>query len=224
MKTLLVLNASGRVTRSVTRRLTNRFAESWLAANPDGRVLQRDLGLNPPTPVNERWIAAAFTAPEERSDAANEALRESEALIGEIDAADSVLFGTPIYNFGMPAQLKAFFDQVIRVGRTFEFTPEAAEHYRPLLSSKPIIVVISAGDGAMHPGGALAHLNHLEPHLRTVLGFIGLTDVTFVRVGDEEHGGDGFKRSLALAETALDELACRSSFAVEVHSDSSHQG
>ena len=224
MKTLLVLNASGRVTRSVTRRLTNRFAESWLAANPDGRVLQRDLGLNPPAPVSERWIAAAFTPPEKRSDTANEALRESETLIGEIDTADSVLFGTPIYNFGMPAQLKAFFDQIIRVGRTFEFTPQAAEPYRPLLSPKPVIVVVSAGDAAMHPGGALAHLNHLEPHLQTVLGFIGLTDVTFVRVGDEEHGGDGFKRSLAKAEIALDELACRSSLVAEVHSDSLIQG
>ena len=118
----------------------------------------------------------------------------------------------------MPAQLKAFFDQVIRVGRTFEFTPEADYPYRPLLAPKPVIVVVSAGDAAMLPGGALAHLNYLEPHLQTVLGFIGLTDVTFVRVGDEEHGGDGFKRFLAAAETALDELACRSSGVVSFHS------
>ena len=207
MKTLLVLNASGRITRSITRQLTNRFAESWLAVNPDGRVVPRDLGLNPPPPVNEGWIAAAFTAPAERSDTANETLRVSETLIEEIAAADLVLLGTPIYNFGMPAQLKAFFDQIVRVGRTFEFTSDAAEPYRPILSPKPVIVVVSAGTTALHPGGAIAHLNFLEPHLQTVLGFIGLIDVTFVRVGDEEHGGDGFKRSLAAAEAALDELA-----------------
>ena len=210
MKTLLVLNASGRITRSITRQLTNRFAESWRAANPDGRVVQRDLGLNPPPPVDEGWMAAAFTAPAERADTANETLRVSETLIEEIDAADLILLGTPIYNFGMPAQLKAFFDQIVRVGRTFEYTPEAAEPYRPIISPKPVIVVVSAGSAAMHPGGALAHLNFLEPHLQTVLGFIGLTDVTFIRVGDEEHGGDGFKRSLAAAETALDKLAGRS--------------
>jgi len=210
MKTLLVLNASGRITRSITRQLTNRFAESWRAANPDGRVLQRDLGLNPPPPVNEGWIAAAFTAPTERTATANETLRVSEALIEEIAVADLVLLGTPIYNFGMPAQLKAFFDQIVRVGRTFEFTSEAAEPYRPILSPKPVIVVVSAGTSAMHPGGALAHLNFLEPHLQTVLGFIGFTDVTFVRVGDEEQGGDGFKRSLAAAETSLDELGGQS--------------
>ena len=210
MKTLLVLNASGRITRSITRQLTTRFTESWRAANPDGRVLHRDLGLNPPPPVNEDWIAAASTAPAERGDTANGTLRVSESLIEEIDAADTILLGTPIYNFGMPAQLKAFFDQIVRVGRTFESTPEAAEPYRPMLSPKPVIVVVSAGTAAMHPGGALAHLNFLEPHLRTVLAFIGLTDVTFIRVGDAEHGGDAFKRSLAAAETALEELATRS--------------
>lgn len=166
MKTLLVLNASGRVTRSITRHLTSRFAESWRNTNPGGRVIQRDPGLNPPPPVNESWIAAAFADPAERSDAANDALRASDALIDEIVAADTVLLGTPIYNFGMPAQLKAFVDQIVRAGRTFEFTREADHPYRPLLASKPVIVVVSAGDAAMHPGGALAHLNHLEPHLR----------------------------------------------------------
>ena len=210
MKTLLVINASGRVTRSITRQLTNRFAASWRTANLDGRVLHRDLGLNPPPPVNEGWIAAAFTAPAERAAAANESLRVSETLIEELAAADLVLLGTPIYNFGMPAQLKAFFDQIVRVGRTFEFTSEAAAPYRPILSPKPVIVVVSAGTSALHPGGALAHLNFLEPHLQTVLGFIGFTDVTFIRVGDEEQGGDGFKRSLAAAEITLDELAGRS--------------
>jgi FMN-dependent NADH-azoreductase len=131
MKTLLVLNASGRVTRSITRRLTKRFAESWRAWNPDGTILQRDLGLNPPPPVNERWIAAAFADSAQRSLEMNEALRVSETLIEEIERADTVLLGTPIYNFGMPAQLKAWFDQIVRVGRTFEMVPGDAEPYRP---------------------------------------------------------------------------------------------
>lgn len=207
MKTLLVLNSSGRVTRSITRHLTNRFTESWQAANPGNKVICRDLGSNPPPTVNESWIAAAYTPPAERSASAQEALRISETLIEEIVAADVVLLGTPMYNFGMPAQLKAFIDQIIRVGRTFAFTPQDETPYQPLLRSKPVIVVVSTGDAALHPGGPLAHLNFLESHLQTALGFIGLTDIDFVRVGGEEQAGDGFARSLATAETRLDALA-----------------
>ena len=135
------------------------------------------------------------------------ALQVSDSLIDELVAADCVVLGTPIYNFGMPAQLKAYFDQVVRVGRTFAFAPGDAEPYRPLLASKPVIVVTAAGDGSMHPGGALYHLNYLEPHLLTVLGFIGLTDTTFVRVGYDEFQDDRLKRSLSAAERTIDELA-----------------
>jgi FMN-dependent NADH-azoreductase len=207
MKTLLVINSSGRVTRSITRRLTNRFAEAWCAQNPGMTVVHRDVGQDPPPLVNERWIAGAFADPAKRTEAMQEALRWSDSLIEELVAADTVVLGTPLYNFGMPASLKAYFDQVVRVGRTFSFDPHAAEPYRPLLSPKPVIVVIAAGDGSMHPGGAQAHLNFLEPHLETVFGFIGLTDLRFIRVGYEEYQDERLKRSLTVAEAEVDELA-----------------
>lgn len=214
MKTLLVINCSGRVSRSLSRRLTHRFAQAWLAHQPSGRIIERDLGSNPPPPVNERWIAAAFADPAESTDASRDALRLSETLIEEIVAADTVIIGTPIYNFGMPAQLKAYFDQVVRVGRTFAFAPGEAEPYRPMLASKPVIAVSAAGDGAMHPGGKLWPLNFLEPHLATTLAFIGLTDLTFVRVGYDEYKDERLKRSLAAAEAELDRLAARQPEAV----------
>jgi FMN-dependent NADH-azoreductase len=173
METLLVINSSGRVTRSITRRLTQRFSDAWQKQNPTGKIIQRDVGRNPPAPVDEGWIAAAFAEPARRTPAMHEALRSSEALIEEIIAADTIVVGAPIYNFGMPAQLKAFVDQIVRVGRTFDFVPGTAEPYRPLLSPKPVLVISSAGDGALHPGGGLAHLNFLEPHLETVFRFIG---------------------------------------------------
>ena len=204
---LLVINCSGRITRSITRRLTDRFVAVWRSQNPEGTVVQRDIGQNPPPPVNENWIAAEFANPAKHTSAMHDALRLSESLVEEIVAADCIVIGTPIYNFGMPAQLKAYFDQVIRVGRTFAFTADSSDPYRPLLVSKPVTVITAAGDGSMHPGGALAHLNFLEPHLTTVLGFIGLTDVTFVRVGYEEFQDDRLKRSLAAAETSIDKIA-----------------
>ena len=204
MNTLLVVNSSGRVTRSISRRLTDRFARAWAAAHPAGRILQRDVGLHPPTPVNERWIAAAFAAPERRTPEMLAALEESEVLLGELERADAVVIGTPLYNFGLPAQLKAWFDQIIRVGRTFAFTGEATEPYRPLLASKPVVILESAGDAAMLPGGSAYELNTLEPHLTTMLTFNGLTDLTFIRVGDEEKPGESLQQSILAAEQEID--------------------
>jgi FMN-dependent NADH-azoreductase len=205
--TLLVIDSSGRSSRSLTRRLTRRFAETWQKFHPNGTVVHRDVGQNPPPPVDERWIAAAFGSGDNHSPETSAALQLSDSLIDELVAADCVVFGAPIYNFGMPAQLKAYFDQIVRVGRTFAFSPGDAQPYRPLLTAKPVIVVTAAGDGSMHPGGSLYHLNHLEPHLLTVFNFIGLSDATFVRVGYDEFQDDRLKRSLSAAEGAIDELA-----------------
>jgi FMN-dependent NADH-azoreductase len=206
MKTILIINSSGRTTRSITRHLAARLARGWMTRHPGGQILNRDLGLNPPAPVNEAWIAAAFADEPSRTPAMREALAVSDTLIDELIASDAVVIGTPIYNFGMPAPLKAYFDQVVRVGRTFAFEPGTPEPYRPLLAPKPVVVLTAAGDGSMHPGGKLAHLNFLEPHLTTVLGFIGLPEVNFVRVGYDEFQDDRFKRSLATAEAAVDEV------------------
>ena len=130
MTTLLVVHSSGRVTRSITRRLADRFARAWSTAFPAGTVRQRDVGLHPPNPVNESWIAAAFTDPESRTPAMRAALRESDTLLEEVARADAIVIGAPLYNFGLPAQLKAWFDQIIRVGRTFAFTGEGQEWSR----------------------------------------------------------------------------------------------
>jgi FMN-dependent NADH-azoreductase len=204
MNSLLVVNSSGRITRSVTRKLTERFVAGWKLGIPNGEIIMRDVGLNPPPPVDESWIGAAFADNSSLMPIGPLAL--SEALIEELIRADAVVLGAPMYNFGMPAQLKAYFDQIVRVGRTFSFDAEASEPYRPLLTSKPVVVIVSVGDGSLLPGGALAHLNFLEPHLRTILAFIGLTDVTLVRAGYDEYGDDRAKRSLTAAEAAIDQV------------------
>jgi FMN-dependent NADH-azoreductase len=206
MKTLLVVNSSGRVTRSITRHLSQRFTEAWLAANPNGRIINRDLLVTPPPFVNERWIAAAFTPPENRTPDQSSALEHSEVLLQELESADEIVIATPMYNFGMPAALKAYFDQIVRVGRTFDFLPGSENPYRPLLESRPVAVLVSVGDGSLLPARPLAHFNHLEPHLTTVLEFIGLREIRFVRVGDEEFGGEALRASIARAEAQIDEI------------------
>lgn len=207
MKSLLVINSSARSARSITRHLTHRYASGWTLRHPTGRIINRDLGLNPPPAVSESWIAAAFAKPNQLTPSMSDALAASEELIGEIERADAIVIGAPMYNFGAPAQLKAYIDQIVRIGRTFDFEPSDLENpYRPLLAPKPVVIVISAGDGSLHPGGSLAHLNFLEPHLVTVLNFIGLSNISFVRAGYDEYKDDRFKKSLADAELTVDRL------------------
>jgi FMN-dependent NADH-azoreductase len=202
MKNLLVVHSSGRVTRSITRRLASRFVEGWLTHFPDTKVVTRDLTANPPPVVNEAWIAAAFNdQPVEPTPAV---LMLSNELIAEIKAADLILLGAPVYNFGVPAQLKAYIDQLVRNGLTYTFDAKAETPYGPLLANKPVVVVTAAGEGAMFPGGAMAHMNHLEPHLITALGFMGLIDLRFIRAGYDEYQDDRMKRSLARAEADVD--------------------
>jgi Acyl carrier protein phosphodiesterase len=205
MKTnLLVIDSSARRTRSVTRHLTSLFASAWAESRPGAKIVHRDIGLNPPPMIDESWIAAAYTPAEERTFEMEAALDFSNRLIDEIAEADAIVLGAPVYNFGMPAMLKGWVEQIVRVGRTFAMDgPDSANRYRPLLSPKPVWIVEVAGTREMFPGGALAAVNFLETHLSTVLGFIGLTDLRFVRVGDVEVKGEHYQASLAEAETLL---------------------
>jgi len=200
MRTLLVINSSSRVTRSVTRRLTSGFADAWRTRTPDSNVVVRDLGLSPPSPINEEWIKAAYDPGSMHA----EVLSDSEELIGELIAADAIVMGVPMYNFGLPAQLKAYFDQVIRIGRTFAYDPGEDEPYRPLLEPKPCIVITSVSDVALYPGGEMMHLNHSDPHLSTMLSFIGIGQPTFVRA-EESILGD--PDALARLEAELESAA-----------------
>lgn len=207
MSTLLVIDSSGRVNRSITRQLTARFVESWQAAHPEGTVVRRDVGQNPPPVVSEPWIAAAYSDPSQHDEAMKAAIAPSDELIAELMAADAVVFGVPIYNFAVPAQLKAWIDQVVRVNQTFKFDPEVDGNYVPLVPDKPVVVLVSAGDIELHPGGELEPYNFMEPHLQMLLGFIGITSVQFVRTGNDEFKDDRHKESVNAALTEIDRLA-----------------
>jgi FMN-dependent NADH-azoreductase len=143
------------------------------------------------------------------SAAMHDTLALSDALIDEIIRAEAIVLGAPMYNFGMPGQLKTYIDQIVRIGRTFDFNLAATDPYRALLQPKPVVIIISTGDGSLHPGGALAHLNFLEPHLETILGFIGLSDLRFIRAGYDEFQDERFKQAVANAEIAVDKMVDR---------------
>lgn len=197
---------------SHTRRLTERFTNRWLQRRPYDVLISRDVGQSPPHPVTEKWISAAFTKPDQREPWMKEALAESNALVDELIAADLIVAGVPMYNFGMPAQFKAYIDNVVRVGRTFGFDRSRPEDpYTPLLADmdKRLILLGARGDYGYDPGGRIAHINHVEGAIRDVFAFLGVTAFQSVAVEYDEFGGDRLQASIVAAESAVDDLVDR---------------
>ncbi|WP_185868066.1 NAD(P)H-dependent oxidoreductase [Variovorax sp. DXTD-1] len=194
---------------SHTRRLSARFVERWRQARPNDRIDYLDVGQHPPAHVNGRWIHAAFTPPAEREPWMAEALAESERLVDQLVAADVIVVGLPMYNFSVPAQFKAYIDNIVRVGRTFGFDrARGAVPYWPMLADagKRMVLLGARGDHGYGPGGRIAHLNHTERSVRSVFGYIGITDVYEAAVESDEFGGEELAQSLRMAEQEVDRL------------------
>jgi FMN-dependent NADH-azoreductase len=197
---------------SHTRRLTDRFVRRWSATRPTDPITYRDVGQTPPRPVTGRWIHAAFTEPEQREPWMRDVLAESDALVDELLAADLIVAGVPMYNFGMPAQFKAYVDNVVRVGRTFGFDrSRAGDPYWPMLAGtgKRLIVLSARGDHGYDPGGRQAHVNHVEAGVRDVFGYLGVTDFHSTAIEYDEFADDRLRSSIAAAEQAVDDLVDR---------------
>jgi FMN-dependent NADH-azoreductase len=188
---LLQIDASPRQD-SVSRQLTSLFAANWKQQVPGGRVAHRDLANSPLGLVTDDWIAGAFSNPEQHTSAHRAALEYSEKLIAELQAADVVVIGDPMHNFTISTRLKAWLDQVVRFGKTFSYGESGA---KGLVSGKKVYVLTSRG-GAYPAGTPYAQFDFQEPYLRHILGFIGLTDVTFI------HAENQAKPDLAAAAKA----------------------
>lgn len=167
---ILRIDASARRTGSVTRDLNDKIVERFQRSG-DAQVVTRDLA-DPLPLLTEEWIGANFTDPAERSDAQKETLALSDELVAELKAADVVLIGLPIYNFGVPGALKAWIDLVARARETFRYS-----EYGPvgLLEGKRAIVTVASGGTE-----AGSNIDFASTYLKHVLGFIGITDLVFV--------------------------------------------
>ncbi|MGO1000665.1 FMN-dependent NADH-azoreductase [Lysobacter sp. CA196] len=197
---------------SHSRRLSARFVRRWRERHPDDPIVQRDVGVAPPAPVSGRWIHAAFTPLAQREDWMHEVLAESDGLIDELIAADLIVIGVPMYNFGVPAPLKAWIDNVVRVGRTFGFDrSRAGEPYWPMLADagKRLVLLSSRGDYGYGKGERLESINHVEPSVLTPMGYIGITDAYGAAIEYDEFGGDALRRSIESAEAEVDALVER---------------
>jgi FMN-dependent NADH-azoreductase len=210
MTTLLHIDASPRGDRSLSRRLSRRFVGALSARAPGLEVVRRDLAAAPPPLMSEAWIAAAFTPPAARDAAMREALAWSDAAIAEVVRAEVIVIGTPMHNYGMPAALKAWFDQVIRIGETFSFDLKRGDQpIEPKLSGKRLVVLSSRGEFGFAPGGPRARLNHLDPHIATAALYLGVAPdaIRTVAIEYQEFGDERHARSIAEAEAAVDALA-----------------
>jgi FMN-dependent NADH-azoreductase len=164
---------------SISRQLTGAFVQQWRQAHPDGTVITRDLSTSRLPTVTAEWIIAMHTPSESRTEQQRDSLVLSDMLIGELKAADEYVFGVPMHNFGIPAVLKLWIDQVARAGETFAYADGAP---KGLLTGKKAHFLIATG-GVYAAGSPMGSYNFVEPYLRALFGFLGVTDTHFVTAG-----------------------------------------
>ncbi len=199
MTTLLQLNSSIFSSDGHSSQLANEFVATWRVNNPEAQIMVRDLANAPLPHLDAERVSAFFTQPDARTLEQQVYVDESDALINEIKQSDVIVIGLPMYNFGIPSTLKAYFDQIARAGVTFRYTENGPEG---LLSGKK--VYIFAARGGMYAGTAL---DSQTTYVRDFLKFIGITDVEFIYAEGLNMGDDAKHKALALAKDRLAELA-----------------
>lgn len=214
MPTILHLDTSARTLdksrsshNSISRTLADSFREQWEKKITNTKVIYRDLGKNPPNFIDEAWIAAVFTPDERRTTEQNALISLSDELIDEVIKADIILLSTPMYNYGMPAALKAWFDQVIRVNKTFTFDLSRGDFpLQPVLSGKTMVLIASCGEFGFHAGGIREKMNHLGPHIKVASQYLGIEKFYEIRSEYQEFGDQRHIESLNDAHAEVTNL------------------
>jgi FMN-dependent NADH-azoreductase len=193
---ILQINGSARSEGANSTRVANAIVARLLAGNPQARVALRDLARNPAPVIDEAALGALFSPAEQRSPEQAVRVAESDALIAEVQAADVIVLGVPMYNFGISSQLKNWIDAVARAGVTFRYTENGPEG---LLKGKKAIVAFARG--GRYRGTAA---DTQTPYLQAVLGFVGITDVRFVYAEGLNMGEEAVQRGFAQAEADIE--------------------
>ncbi len=205
MPKLLAITASPRGAHSVSTDLTHVFVETWKKSHPTEAVVVRDLDKTEMPYVDLPWIAGAYSPVEHRTPEMHNALAVSDELIGELQAADHVVIGTPMYNFAVPSVLKAWIDQIVRIHRSFVSTPTGKVGR---LRDRPVIVVVASGGwfSGPSPTGTPPQPDFLTPYLSAVLNTIGITDIHFLTLEGVTRGPAMLQRAISDARDALSRL------------------
>lgn len=203
MKNILLIQTSPRGNKSASRQMAQSVVEDLKLRHPGAHIVVRDLAENPPPHIDDTFVNAISGAQSAADQ--SKTLAFSDTLIDELSAADVVVFGIPMYNFGLPSTLKAWIDHIIRAGRTFSYSPETGPS--GLLKGKRAILVLATG--GIYGAGPAKPFDFQEPYLRTVLGFTGITDVDVVRVEGSNVSSIGPEKALASAKTQLQQVLAK---------------
>jgi FMN-dependent NADH-azoreductase len=182
---------------SVSHQLSSELIADLTRHDPAIQVVHRDLGSEPLAHLSHDTVVPIRT-PEASTPAQKAAKALSDALIEELEAAELIVIGSPMHNFGISSQLKAWFDHVVRAGRTFRYTPEGPVG---LLRDKRAVLVLTRG-GIHSTGQARVH-DHQEPHLRTLPGFVGITEVLTVLAEGLDISAESRERGLVAARSTI---------------------
>lgn len=196
MATLLNIQSSPRGTGSLSRILSQDFITEWTRTHGDGTVLLRDLAASRLPFIDVSWIDGVFLPPAQRSVEQQDALNISDELIAELFTADHILIGTPMYNFTVPANLKAWIDLIVRPRVTHSGPPER----KGLVTGKRCTIIIASG-GVYDEGLPAAASDYESGYLKRILSFIGISDVEFVMAGGTA--------AVSFGSTTLEELSLR---------------
>jgi len=193
MKKVLIINASARKERSLSRYMTSIFAETWKIKNQNDNILFREVGQEQIPHVSEEWIAAAFKPSDLRTTEDLEALKVSDKLIAELKDADVIVLGTPMYNWSVPSALKAYIDQVLRVRETVLISKDDPKNpYKGLMKNKKVYMLMVRGNFGYEPGEFYEHMDFQTNYLKTVFRIMGIEDVEHLAV----NGVDAEARDL----------------------------
>jgi FMN-dependent NADH-azoreductase len=201
MTNILIIDSAATGEASVSRKLTRALADTLQRRDPSARIVHRDVGAAPIPHLTEATVPAIRAGIVETAEA-ERALALSNELVAEPKAADVVVIGAPMYNFGMPSTLKAWFDHVLRAGITFRYSEAGPEGL--VTGKKAVVIEARAG---LYSEGPAAAMDSQEPHLRTLLGFIGIDDVTFVRAEKLAFGPEAAAAAIADAVGQIEALA-----------------
>ncbi len=200
---LLHIDSSILGTASMSRQLTERIAAQWRATHPGTVVDYLDLAIDAPTHLSAQSLGFRLPAGAALTDAQRQENAVSERLVSQFLAADVVVVGAPLYNFSIPSQLKAWIDRIAQVGRTFKYTDKGPVG---LAGGKTVIVASTRG-GVYSTSDAGNAMEHQESYLKAVFGFLGITDVRFVRAEGVAMGDAPKAQALAAAEADIRALS-----------------